>query len=1440
MIDDREIVYGEGVVSASINIILVNNSSSTIELNGEFNFEFQSPDPVSGIYFAKNNDGTGYTGTNRIDKHGKFSTSTVSIAPGITLQPFTTTPLDYFNAGHSYSQNGAAVDWDGKRHLATQTTPVKSRHYISGADLYKVGGTGLHDLNLTVTVTPQNSEDNSNGTICITNGHTYTFTITDGNNKVGGNDSESTSTDTSSSSTTTDNDSDTYSKYPFINPAGWETYGKGKRAELMYASIIPSCTDSCFFMTKYFEFGGITNKPVTLYYIKDNPSESTAKRYVFYEISEADYNSGINGNDKEHFYRIDGVFGGLGIVNYSFNNNTSERNGKIDGHQYLGTTSEPDYMINHISKGTLYRLLKVVQEVGDTAGRQPTYGLNWGRVRPLGNTDTNKEYRQPNTPIGNPFNGFSNNTLKARFTDYNDEFKRSIGSDEVHADGPTSWPSGHSSQCWAMAMTVVQLLGLKYHINNGGTSIIDEICKYVHKAYKFGVLRTIGRFHWNSDTMYGKIFGSLIMPVLNASYDNGDAAQSFNELFALAYKDLYPNDTISYKTLNPITYKDGENVPNEHSDWFDDFKELLREIGQKANIANIIWEPGNKDDKIFGYLWDIYKIGRSELESNTTKIFEFFSGDNFNVFYPDGDDKYYFDEDADDIVSEWHNCRSWFPEVFPNGHSQDIQLLESDTSKVPISYHGTNTNYNVSGLTNIKILCSWLMAFCIAELNISECTGGKPTENNISNQTKIFATAYNICGARNLKLYDNYEPSHDPTYLRLLAGIIYCFCRGQYNPDDIHGVNSIGTGICITLDTEDNDQNTPDVIGVLNKDEANANIGNTASKALNSEGWNDAVVKYGIDNYYIFPNAPGPYIPGRKFSKPYESNSSKPGNSETVQPKDQFIVPEVKIVDTSDVVYSGYESPIVTSFIPNDSSSNSPEGEKLYSVGLISDLHLNYQENFDSTQTDAEGLYYDEDDLAKILQIFKEKNVEFICGCGDITESRPYYQDKIDANNIYDSDGYKIPLLSKSAPHYAIYDDAQNFYNIYTKYSNGLKFYTPLGNHDFWGLFEALATDTINSGNTANEYANGDDNKGFNESVHNRIKDIWFKYVHCPEVIGSNENIHYFRYNNNYGGSNLSGWLDGDHGAENYYSKLNFWFEKELSNGKKDRYVFMSIDYGNDKFKGGGNNHDWHDRKIKAREKIDPSKNDIYINKMFELVGTAYDNTHDKYNYQFYHPNVLIWLYEILISSENDDNINNVYVFSHHFLPHKVGNNIDGILPSDGEDSGWGYGSANPDTVENNSAYNIGTYLNIGDNKIREGATYLSGIEFLFINYLNNEYKKSIFFSGHSHISWKNENSEASHITYGKDYDYDIQIDQSKAKLNYIRSSNTAHDIIFNGKYGGKWVALPSTCKPCYGNEENRQPKKGSYCQHRDEAEFTIMDVYSNGIQLSGYNMVRS
>lgn len=268
---------------------------------------------------------------------------------------------------------------------------------------------------------------------------------------------------------------------------------------------------------------------------------------------------------------------------------------------------------------------------------------------------------------------------------------------------------------------------------------------------------------------------------------------------------------------------------------------------------------------------------------------------------------------------------------------------------------------------------------------------------------------------------------------------------------------------------------------------------------------------------------------------------------------------------------------------------------------------------------------------------------------------------------------------------------------------------------------------------------------------------------------------------------NLVMWNDGGSHGRNGYSKLNYWMKKD-----NDIYIFLSVDYGDDiwDIKSG-----WHDRMIHARTIINLNEDDPYVKRMKEYVGdTGYSKADEAYNYQYYSPNTLIWLKEIIENNKDKK----IYVFTHHFMPNRVGNGVG--LAKDGN---WYYSVINPDGVKEN-----------GYNK---GSNALTGVEFWFINKLMNQYNNVIWFSGHSHISFASGTNFDNH-------DYSIVNPSEKSEYVYTKSNITPT------KESAWCVALPSLSKP-------RGIENGQSVRHYEDAEMGIMEVYEKGVKIKGYKI---
>lgn len=167
------------------------------------------------------------------------------------------------------------------------------------------------------------------------------------------------------------------------------------------------------------------------------------------------------------------------------------------------------------AKTVVQKFMDVVFAIADNS-RFPTYDSNYGRRRPCSPLN-GLEGGAYSPEIGNPQNAIYNISLTLMVADNKQQYDKWNAEDQDnHAtERPNSYPSGHSAQIWTMAMILSQM---------DSTNALS----YIRGAYKYSIGRTIGRAHWMSDVIYGRLFGTMILPIINAmngaSFVNGYSA----------------------------------------------------------------------------------------------------------------------------------------------------------------------------------------------------------------------------------------------------------------------------------------------------------------------------------------------------------------------------------------------------------------------------------------------------------------------------------------------------------------------------------------------------------------------------------------------------------------------------------------------------------------------------------------------------------------------------------------------------------------------------------------------------------------------------------------------------------------------------------------------------------------------------------------------------
>ena len=354
-------------------------------------------------------------------------------------------------------------------------------------------------------------------------------------------------------------------------------------------------------------------------------------------------------------------------------------------------------------------------------------------------------------------------------------------------------------------------------------------------------------------------------------------------------------------------------------------------------------------------------------------------------------------------------------------------------------------------------------------------------------------------------------------------------------------------------------------------------------------------------------------------------------------------------------------------------------GEKKYSVGIISDLHFNF--NIDKNQDITDKNIQYKSDLFNALEYFKDNNVKFVSCLGDLAENN--------INNLY-----------KFSELYTIYG-----------YNNNLRLFSCLGEYDYMNLYGYNCND-----------------KSYNETMNFNINK---KY----------KDIQYFEYDGLWDSKNT--------GTKNIKSKTNFYINYKYGE-YEDIYIYLSVDYGTTKYS-------LPNYLSRAVNKID--YNDKYVKEMLPFaIEAGYNSEIDgNFDYQFYNPNSLIWLKNII-----ENNLDkHIFLFMHHGLPHKAGNgtsynkiNDKKYFPYFSENKIWPY--TNHYAIMKDIEYS--------------GSNTLCGMQFYFLNYLNNRYKNVTWFSGHSHYSWKDGN-----IFYNNRFTGDKYLNFCNKDFNIYKPTGDEH-----------------------------------------------------------------
>ena len=344
-------------------------------------------------------------------------------------------------------------------------------------------------------------------------------------------------------------------------------------------------------------------------------------------------------------------------------------------------------------------------------------------------------------------------------------------------------------------------------------------------------------------------------------------------------------------------------------------------------------------------------------------------------------------------------------------------------------------------------------------------------------------------------------------------------------------------------------------------------------------------------------------------------------------------------------------------------------------------------------------------------------------------------------------------------------DDLKLYNELYTEYAwaptnAGLRIFTSLGNHDYMRLF-----------------SNGQDLGKLNNYIAPFTgEDYWKQYGYAQKT----DYIQFFEYDGQ--------WDKQLYGkGRTVKSKLSYWVEMH-----GDIYVFLSIDYGSH-----ANPAIW-DWCVRGMNLLDYS--DKYVQQMMDYVrDTPYDDEREAdFDYQFYNPNSLIWLKDIIENNKDK----RIFVFAHHFLSNKAGDTNETYSHL----RIWPY-SSNPDVQK----------------KYYAGSNTPTGLTFWFLNKLAREHLNVVWFSGHSHYAWM-EQEDMVHRHY------DVKQPTGNEITPIVDDLSTLNGTQYDYRLYTTVGHSVCDCAPSIHLPSLSQPVSKEGLALYGASEGGLMDVYEHGV----------
>ena len=293
-------------------------------------------------------------------------------------------------------------------------------------------------------------------------------------------------------------DNNTNSDRTQANIDAFNNQPKEIRQIVLDAGIVPSCQDFMWHGKKRMKFTGVNRFPI---HFKPNNNVDYIYMHKF-ELADDTTTNGDNIYEYVGPYYIESL-PKLWYSNPQASNKLNLNTASIQGEQ----THEMKFLCR-------------IRSIADD-NRNFSYANEYGRRRPLGGIQagwTRNEQKQDS-----PLNGINKFYAAALCVDELEKYQNiqkvyktktddgeTMYADDFPHDRPASWPSGHASQTWTPALYLCQMIADNPALQNQKLEILKQ-------SYRLGSLRSVGRFHWNSDILYGRLYATMLLPILNAT-----------------------------------------------------------------------------------------------------------------------------------------------------------------------------------------------------------------------------------------------------------------------------------------------------------------------------------------------------------------------------------------------------------------------------------------------------------------------------------------------------------------------------------------------------------------------------------------------------------------------------------------------------------------------------------------------------------------------------------------------------------------------------------------------------------------------------------------------------------------------------------------------------------------------------------------------------------